>query len=98
MVQVIRSAFPYTLRINDDVVQGWSSALQRLKKLAYHLLHILVLTVYGIVHAAHLFLGDFSSKLSESFTDFGMFHYDFIPQNGHGVIRRKIVFVVFQYD
>ena len=57
-----------------------------------------MLSIDGVIHAAHLFFGDLSTECFQSLPNFGMFLGGGSPHQRHGVVRREIVLVVFEHD
>ena len=69
-----------------------------LEEFAHNLLHVAMLTVDGVVETAHVFVGDFPGELIQRVLHFGVTRQRFLANDGHGLVGRKIMFVVVQHE
>jgi len=58
---------------------------------------VAMLAVDSVVHSLHLLVGNPACQVRENLSDLGMTPYRFLPYDWNGLVRGKIVPVIFEH-
>ena len=69
-----------------------------MQKCPDHILHIAMLTVYGVVELSHVVIGNLSCEFIQRLSNLRVMSQHFLANDRHGFIGWKVVLVVFEYE